>query len=136
MMIPDKQEMDRIQKVREQIAAEGGALDPEYFHRAANIVETQMGAAKSVWASEREDVLNRFMEELKKATGDGSEKRQAGLKPSWAVDPSHKAALFSHLYKWSKGEKYDGHSGAHPLVHLAWRALAIACQESGNVPPV
>lgn len=113
-------------------------LSPEvatYFIEKSAEVTTPL-MPTDTWANEREDVLNRFMAELKKATGDGSEKRQAGLKPSWAVDPSHKAAMFSHLYKWSKGEKYDGHSGAHPLVHLAWRALAIACQETGNVPPV
>jgi len=86
------------------------------------------------WVSERYDVLKRFMEELKKATGDGSKKRQAGEKPPWHVDKSHELAIYSHLYKWKKGEKFDGHSGAHPLVHLAWRALAIACQENGNVP--
>lgn len=86
------------------------------------------------WFLERQDVLERFMSELSKATGDGSKKRQAGTKPAWYEDDSHEAAIFSHLNKWKHGEKVDDHSGAHPLVHLAWRALAIACQETGNVP--
>lgn len=86
------------------------------------------------WAQERKDVLDRFMMELTKATGDGSKKRQTGEKPPWYEDKSHEAAMFSHLNKWKHGEKMDPDSGAHPLVHLAWRALAIACAESGNVP--
>lgn len=86
------------------------------------------------WVEERADVLRRFQEELAKATGDGSKKRQAGLKPAWYVDPAHEAAIFSHLMKWKRGETIDKDSGAHPLVHLAWRALAIACAETGNVP--
>ena len=65
-------------------------------------------------------------------TGDGGKKRAAGEKPSWKVDQSHKAALFSHLYKWERGDKVDEDSGAHPLVHLAWRALAIAWQETNR----
>lgn len=86
------------------------------------------------WALERQDVLDRFADELSKATGDGSKKRKSGEKPPWYADGSHEAAIFSHLNKWKHGEKVDPDSGAHPLVHLAWRALAIACQESGNVP--
>lgn len=86
------------------------------------------------WFAEREDVLRRFAEELRKATGDGSKKRQAGEKPAWYKDQSHEGAVFSHLMKWKRGEKVDKDSGAHPLVHAAWRLLAIACAESGNVP--
>lgn len=86
------------------------------------------------WAEEREDILDRFHEELAKVTGDGSKKRQANLKPPWHIDPSHEAAIFSHITKWKKGHVIDEHSGAHPLVHAAWRCLAIACQEIGNTP--
>ena len=86
------------------------------------------------WTDERADVLARFTEELAKATGDGSKKRQAGTKPPWYEDDTHEAAVFSHLMKWKRGELVDPDSGAHPLVHLAWRALAIACRESGNTP--
>ena len=86
------------------------------------------------WSDERTDVLARFTAELAKATGDGSKKRQAGTKPPWYEDDAHEAAIFSHLMKWKRGELIDPDSGAHPLVHLAWRALAIACRESGNTP--
>lgn len=86
------------------------------------------------WADERADVLGRFNGELAKATGDGSKKRQAGTKPPWYEDPSHEGAIFSHLTKWKRGELVDPDSGAHPLVHAAWRCLAIACRESGNIP--
>lgn len=86
------------------------------------------------WAAEREDVLNRFLEELIKVTGDGSQKRQSGQKPAWYVDKSHEGAILSHLTKWKRGEKTDPDSGAHPLVHAAWRCLAIACSENGNHP--
>lgn len=85
-------------------------------------------------ADERADVLSRFAAELAKATGDGSKKRRAGTKPPWYQDDSHEAAVFSHLMKWKRGELVDPDSGAHPLVHLAWRALAIACRETGNIP--
>lgn len=86
------------------------------------------------WANERTDVLVRFMVELQRATGDGSRKRQAGTKPPWYQDDSHEGAIFSHLTKWKRGELVDPDSGAHPLVHAAWRCLAIACRETGNTP--
>jgi hypothetical protein len=86
------------------------------------------------WEDERNDVLRRFMQELTAVTGDGSKKRQAGTKPPWYVDGGHEAAIFSHLMKWKRGERRDPDSGVHPLVHAAWRCLAIACSESGNYP--
>lgn len=86
------------------------------------------------WARERQDVLDRFAEELSHATGDGSKKRQAGEKPPWYWDTSHEGAIFSHLTKWKRGEQVDPDSGAHPLVHAAWRCLAIACSENANNP--
>lgn len=85
-------------------------------------------------ANERDDVLHRFMEELRVPTGDGSHKRASAGKPPWYTDPSHEAAMFSHLTNWKRGEVVDPDSGSHPLVHLAWRALAIACKETGNIP--
>jgi hypothetical protein len=84
---------------------------------------------------EARDLIARFMAELSKATGDGQVKRRLG-KPPWYADDAHEAAIFSHLTKWKRGEKADRDSGAHPLVHAAWRCLAIACRESGNVPAV
>lgn len=79
---------------------------------------------------EQAEILGWFCHMLQAASGDGGKKRAAGLKPVWKVDPSHEAAIYSHLMKWKKGEKVDADSGAHPLVHLAWRALAIAWQET------
>lgn len=86
------------------------------------------------WAAERQDVLDRFTKALSLATGDGSKKRQSGKKPAWYKDDSHEAAIFSHLTKWKRGEMVDPDSGAHPLTHAAWRCLAIALKEMGNVP--
>lgn len=74
--------------------------------------------------------LSVFQEILRDATKDGGRKRKAGLKPAWWNDLTHEPALFSHLAKWKRGEQRDGDSGAHPLVHLAWRALAIAYIET------
>lgn len=91
-------------------------------------------AEKDPWKNERDDLLDRFLFELSKATGDGSKKRQAGEKPPWYLDDGHEGAIFSHITKWKRGEKVDPDSGAHPLVHAAWRCLAIACKESGNTP--
>jgi hypothetical protein len=79
------------------------------------------------------DIIMYFATMLLKPTGDGSKKLQRGEKPSWKVDRSHEAAIFSHLMKWKKGEKVDPDSGAHPLVHAAWRCLAIAWQEMNNM---
>ena len=86
------------------------------------------------WAAERQDVLDRFNRQLAKATGDGSKKRQAGTKPPWYEDDAHEGAIFSHITKWKRGEKVDPESGTHPLVHSAWRCLAIALQEMGDYP--
>lgn len=82
---------------------------------------------------EVKDLHSRFLEELAKASGDGAIKRQTG-KPVWYLDDEHEAAIFSHITKWKRGELVDPDSGAHPLVHAAWRCLAIACREVGNVP--
>ena len=80
--------------------------------------------------AEQGDVIEIFTAMLREPTGDGGRKRAAGEKPSWKVDPDHERGLFSHLSKWKAGEVVDRDSGAHPLVHLAWRALAIAWQET------
>jgi hypothetical protein len=77
-----------------------------------------------------------FMRMLEQVTRDGAKKRAGGLKPPWWLDYTHEAAIFSHLNKWKHGEVADRDSGAHPLVHLAWRALAIAYQDIwGPVDP-
>jgi hypothetical protein len=81
-------------------------------------------------------ILATFCDMLATVTRDGGAKRAAGTKPPWWYDGSHEAALFSHLNRWKHGEKKDPDSGAHPLVHLAFRALAIAYQETyDKMPP-
>lgn len=87
-------------------------------------------------ASEQDVVIQTFRDMLWAVTKDGGKKRARGDKPEWWRDGSHEAAIFSHLNKWKHGEKTDKDSGVHPLVHLAWRALAIAYQETkGQVDP-
>lgn len=87
-------------------------------------------------ATEQDVVIETFARMLWAATKDGGKKRAAGLKPPWWKDDAHEAAIWSHVNKWKHGEKVDKDSGHHPLVHLAWRALAIAYQETyGKVDP-
>ena len=83
---------------------------------------------------EAKDLQARFFEELKRCTADGQNKRANHSKPPWYIDPGHEAAMYRHLEVYEAGEKFDPDSGAHPLVAVAWRALAIACRERGNVP--
>ena len=80
--------------------------------------------------SEQDTIARVFSEMLCSVTKDGGKKRSRGEKPPWWHDSSHEAALFSHLNRWKHGVLVDPDSGAHPLVHLAWRALAIAHQET------
>lgn len=87
-------------------------------------------------ATEQDVVVKVFAEMLWAVTRDGGKKRATGTKPPWWRDTSHEAAIFSHLDKWKHDERRDKDSGSHPLVHLAWRALAIAYQETyGKVDP-
>ena len=86
--------------------------------------------------TEQDIVARVFAAMLRAATKDGGTKRAHREKPPWWQDQSHEAALFSHLDKWKHGILVDPDSGAHPLVHLAWRSLAIAYQETyGQVDP-
>lgn len=88
-------------------------------------------------ASEQGLLIEVFKDMLWSVTKDGGNKRARGEKPPWWKDQAHEAAIFSHLNKWRHGELADSDSGAHPLVHLAWRALAIAYQETyGHRDPV
>lgn len=80
-------------------------------------------------ASEQDILLDVFRTMLGSVTKDGGRKRAAGTKPPWYIDQSHEAAIFSHLSKWKHGEIADPDSGTHPLIHLAWRSLAVAYQE-------
>jgi len=87
-------------------------------------------------AREQDVIRDVFIAMLTSVTKDGGAKRARGEKPPWWMDTSHEAAIFSHLNKWKHGITVDPDSGMHPLVHLAWRALAIAYQERyGKVDP-
>jgi hypothetical protein len=88
------------------------------------------------WARERQVVLETFGNMLAKVTGDGSKKRQQGEKPPWWKDGSHWPALFRHLTAFEKGEFVDADSKANTLVHLAWRALAIAYIEDTSADSI
>jgi hypothetical protein len=81
-------------------------------------------------SSEQQVLLKVFNDMLAVVTADGGNKRRRNEKPPWWRDSAHEPAIFSHLSRWKHGEIRDPDSGAHPLVHLAWRALAIAYQES------
>jgi dATP/dGTP diphosphohydrolase len=79
---------------------------------------------------EQQDILQAFRQMLLPVVADGGRKRAANGKPSWKVDKGHVDALNRHLARWERGELVDEDSGAHPLVHAAFRCLAIAGQES------
>lgn len=81
-------------------------------------------------------IFREFAKMLEMATRDGGRKREHGSKFPWWADRSHERGLFSHIAKWKRGERVDVDSGAHPLIHVAWRALALAYQEiNGMVEP-
>ena len=80
--------------------------------------------------SEQEAIQAAFRQLLWPVIADGGRKRASGTKPHWTVDPGHIDALHRHLNRWDRGERRDVDSGAHPLVHAAFRCLAIAYQES------
>jgi hypothetical protein len=84
---------------------------------------------------EQSDILATFNQMLREVVADGGRKRAAGLKPSWKVDPGHEAAFWRHVDRWGRGELVDADSGVHPLVHAAFRALAIAYQETERPLP-
>ncbi len=83
---------------------------------------------------ELHEIEGAFADLLRGPSGDGANKRARGEKPHWKVD-THKDAMYRHLARWEKGQAYDADSGCHHLVHMAWRALAIAYQEmSAELP--
>jgi len=84
---------------------------------------------KPLRTAEQAEVLGTFNELLSGPTGDGGNKRARGEKPSWKIDTSHFGKALGHLDRYQKGEKFDKDSGCHPLVHVAWRLLAVAYQD-------
>ncbi len=83
--------------------------------------------------AEPEEIIAIFSGMLRAATGDGAAKRRVGEKPSWKVDGSHWPAANRHIEAWQAGEIMDKDSGAHPLVHTAWRLLALVWQEENDI---
>lgn len=81
---------------------------------------------------EQAEIIAEFVALLRAPIADGARKRAAGTKPSWRVD-RHADAMYRHLRRWEAGELVDADSGAHPLTHVAFRALAIAWQETHDV---
>ena len=80
--------------------------------------------------SEQDEVIEQFVALLRGPTRDGGAKLAKGEKVSWKVDTSHRDAIFRHLRRWKIGDGPDHDSGCHPLVHAAWRCLALAWQET------
>lgn len=80
--------------------------------------------------AEQTEIIGIFAHMLRRPTEDGGHKRQRGEKLHWKVDPDHEDAMLRHLDRWAAGETQDPDSGAHPLVHVAWRALAMAWQDT------
>lgn len=80
-------------------------------------------------SAETDHILHTFNLLLAGPTGDGKNKRDAGLKEHWSIDSTHSGAALRHWERWFHGEHTDPDSGCHPLVHAAWRLLAVAYQE-------
>ncbi len=82
------------------------------------------------------EILHEFTRLLAGPTTDGQKKRVTRNKPNWKVDPDHYEAMYRHLQNYEMGETEDVDSGSHPLVHVAWRALALAYQETQVSPKI
>lgn len=81
--------------------------------------------------SEQDEIEQAFLELLRSATKDGANKRKAGVKVPWKIDNTHRGALERHWARYvldPNGKDED--SEAHHLVAVAWRALAIAWQDT------
>lgn len=86
--------------------------------------------------SEQTVIAEIFARLLRSATADGAKKLQSGKKVPWWRDEGHLVAIFSHLYKYMRGDRLDEDSGTSPLTHIAWRCLALSYQEIyGKVDP-
>lgn len=80
--------------------------------------------------AEQDEIVEAFIALLNNATQDGAVKRMAGKKPGWKID-AHDDAMLRHLARyWLDPKGTDEDSGAHHLVAVAWRALAIAWQDT------
>ena len=77
---------------------------------------------------EQDEIAAEFDKLLRSCTRDGGNKRAAGTKPPWTVDPDHEKHFWNHVAAWKRGELHDPDSNEHPLAHAAWRLLALAWQ--------
>ena len=108
-----------------------GKTDAPVFHGAIKAI-----GPRGAWVILASAWMTAFSEMLAKVAQDGGRKRARAEKPPWWRDDAHLAAIFSHLSAWFHGVRRDKDSNAHPFVHLAFRALSIAWQETrGRVPP-
>ena len=82
---------------------------------------------------EAAEIYREFIKLLVGPTEDGQIKRAARVKPHWKVDEGHEAALVRHWDRYWAGQREDPDSGCHPLIHAAWRCLAIAWQDTHEV---
>ena len=82
-----------------------------------------------LFTTEQDDFLAFAIDLLRIVSGDGENKRRAGLKVPWQID-SHEGSFFGHVAEWKKGNLHDPDSKLHPMAHAAWRAIAIAYQET------
>lgn len=80
-------------------------------------------------SAETDHILDVFQQMLAGPTGDGKTKRDAGLKEHWSIDKTHLRKGLGHVQKYLAGENVDPDSGCHPLVHAAWRFIAVAYQD-------
>lgn len=81
--------------------------------------------------AEQVEIEQAFLELLRAATLDGAGKRKAGKKVSWKYDTGHLTAFHRHVgraYLDPRGR--DSDSGQSHWVAAAWRALAMAWQET------
>lgn len=83
-------------------------------------------------SAETDHILDVFQQMLAGPTGDGKNKRDAGLKEHWTTDPTHLRKGIGHLNKYLNGEDIDADSNGSPLINAAWRFLAVAYQDAAR----
>lgn len=79
--------------------------------------------------TEADEILAEFARLLRPVLADGATKRRPHAWQTATVG-THALAAERHWARWVAGQRTDPDSGAHPLVHVAFRALAIAWQET------
>lgn len=114
----ENQRLDEDEQVMKRPEPQGGHARQGY-------------GAEGRMTDEATEILACFAELLRPVIADGARKREAH---AWQTTPSerHWKAFFRHYMRWVNGERVDPDSGAHPLVHVAFRALAIAWQETAG----